>query len=227
MNRPYIICHMVESIDGRIDCSMVEHISGDEYYTTLEALDCPASIEGRVTMEHYYALPGKFEELNRTVIGKECFFRATERTDFHICPETKGTLLWESNIFEDGRPLLVITSEKTTCEYLDYLKEYGISYIVTGKEKIDLKHAMAILHDEFKVDRLAVLGGGVINGGFLEAGLIDEISLLLAPGIDGREGWRAMFDGIANQDKLPTKLKLTALERLENDVVWLRYNVLG
>ena len=28
--RPHIVCHMVASIDGRIDCAMVEKISGDE-----------------------------------------------------------------------------------------------------------------------------------------------------------------------------------------------------
>ena len=51
--RPYVICHMVASIDGRIDCSMVDKISGEEYYTALEQLDCPSLLEGRVTMEHY------------------------------------------------------------------------------------------------------------------------------------------------------------------------------
>ena len=44
---------MVASIDGRIDCSMVDKISGEEYYTALEQLDCPSLLEGRVTMEHY------------------------------------------------------------------------------------------------------------------------------------------------------------------------------
>ena len=40
--KPYVICHMVASIDGRIDCSMVDKISGEEYYTALEQLDCPS-----------------------------------------------------------------------------------------------------------------------------------------------------------------------------------------
>lgn len=34
--KPYVICHMVASIDGRIDCSMVDKISGEEYYTALD-----------------------------------------------------------------------------------------------------------------------------------------------------------------------------------------------
>ena len=84
---------------------------------------------------------------------------------------------------------------------------------------------MDTLGGEFGVKRLAVLGGGLINGGFLAAGLIDEVSLLLAPGIDGREGWRTMFDGISDQTKMPTKLKLQSVERLENDILWIKYEL--
>ena len=225
MSRPYIICHMVESIDGRIDCGMVDKISGDEYYTTLDSLKCKASVEGRVTMEHYYALPEKFLAEDNTPIGKKETFRATGRNDFHICPDSHGTLQWESGIMEDGRPLMILTSENAPAEYITYLREKGISYIATGKDGIDLADAMDTLGSDFGVRRLAVLGGGLINGGFLAAGLIDEVSLLLAPGIDGREGWRAMFDGIADQSKLPTKLKLQSVEKLENDVIWIKYIV--
>lgn len=225
MEIPYIICHMVESIDGRIDCSMVDKISGDEYYTTLRSLDCPASVEGRITMEHYYALPGKFEAGDSPRVGKETFFKAGDRNDFHICPDSKGVLMWESATMEDGRPLLILTSENATESYLAYLREKGISYIAKGDKEVDLAGTVRILRREFGVERLAVLGGGIINGGFLAAGLIDEVSLLLAPGIDGREGWRAMFDGIADQSKKPTKLSLQSVEKLENDVIWIKYRV--
>lgn len=217
---------MVESIDGRIDCGMVDKISGDEYYTTLEALHCPASIEGRVTMEHYYAQPGRFAAKDITPAGRPSVNKATDRHDFHICPDTNGSLLWENCTMDDGRPLLVLTSEKATEEYIEYLKGKDISYIAIGKDAIDLPEAMNALRREFGVERLAVLGGGLINGGFLAAGLIDEVSLLLAPGIDGRTGWRAMFDGIADQTKQPTKLAIQSVERLDNDVLWIRYNVI-
>ena len=33
MNKPYIVCHMMTSVDGRIDCAMTEHLPGvQEYY---------------------------------------------------------------------------------------------------------------------------------------------------------------------------------------------------
>ena len=42
MNKPYIVCHMMTSVDGRIDCAMTEHLPGvQEYYETHGALDAP------------------------------------------------------------------------------------------------------------------------------------------------------------------------------------------
>ena len=33
MIKPYIVCHMMTSVDGRIDCAMTEHLPGvQEYY---------------------------------------------------------------------------------------------------------------------------------------------------------------------------------------------------
>ena len=44
MIKPYIVCHMMTSVDGRID-AMTEHLpGGQEYYDTLDALDAPTRI---------------------------------------------------------------------------------------------------------------------------------------------------------------------------------------
>ena len=62
MIKPYIVCHMMTSVDGRIDCAMTEHLPGvQEYYDTLDALDAPTRISGRVAAELEMALPGKLE----------------------------------------------------------------------------------------------------------------------------------------------------------------------
>ena len=42
MKKPYVICHMMASIDGRIDCAMTEQIEGNSYYEALEALNLDA-----------------------------------------------------------------------------------------------------------------------------------------------------------------------------------------
>lgn len=214
---------MVASVDGRIDCSMVDRISGDEYYSALESLDCPSSVEGKVTTEHYHSLPGRYKAASNTPIGREAHYKAVAADGYQICPDTNGTLLWDA---DQPKPLLIVLSENAPAEYLDYLRDRNISYIVAGKERIDLNRAMEILGDEFGVERLAVVGGGKINGGFLSAGLIDELSLLLAPGIDGRTSQPALFDGIADRPGfLPARLALKSVETIADGVLWIKYSV--
>ncbi len=224
MNKPYIICHMMASVDGRIDCAMTEKIeSGDEYYEALNELNIATTITGRITAVMHYALPGKFED--GSPIGKEAVWKAVEADNYCVIMDTHGTLLWDS-AYSDEQPLLCIVSEEASSDYLSYLHEKGISYIATGKEHIDLHRAMEILHDTFHVERAGIVGGGKINGGFLAAGLVDEMSLMIAPGIDGRSNQPSVFDGIA-EDAEPVQLKLTAFKAYDSGTAWLRYAVLS
>lgn len=222
MIRPYIVCHMVASIDGRIDCSMVDKISGDEYYETLEKLDCPTLLEGRVTMEHYNARKELFIANDPTPFGKTTVYKAVESDEYIVAVDTHGRLRWPASEI-DGVPLICIVSEQVSQEYLEMLRNEKISYICVGHNAIDLTSAMKILRMEFGVERMAVLGGGHINGGFLGAGLIDEVSLLLAPGIDGRKGQTALFDGIEDMNRMPVRLSLESVEHVGNDTLWIRY----
>ena len=222
--KPYIICHMVASIDGRIDCSMVEKISGDEYYTTLEELGCPTLLEGRVTMQHYNARQEPFIPRNEKPIGRTDIYVAEESDAYMVSVDTWGRLRWKSNNIE-GVPLICIVSEKASEEYLETLRQQDISWIAVGKDGIDLAKAMEVLYERFGVKRLGLLGGGHINGGFLEAGLIDEVSLLLAPGIDGRTGETSLFDGISDKGRMPVQLRLEQVKKLKNDVLWIRYKL--
>lgn len=53
MKKPYIICHMMISIDGRIDCAMTSKLPGvNDYYTTLDEISLlvGAGIDGRGSM---------------------------------------------------------------------------------------------------------------------------------------------------------------------------------
>ena len=148
----------------------------------------------------------------------------TGLTGRKIIVDTYGKLRWQEGE-ADGHPLLCIVSEQVSEEYLETLRTLGISWIAAGAERIDLPQAMELLHEHFGVERLAIVGGGHICGSFLEAGLIDEVSIMVAPGIDGRKGQTAVFDGISRMECNPYKLKLESVEQWETDIVWLRYKV--
>ena len=55
--------------------------------------------------------------------------------------------------------------------------------------------------------------------------MIDEVSIMVAPGIDGRKGQTAVFDGIADTGCNPFRLKLESVEQWPTDIVWLRYKM--
>ena len=224
MSRPYIICHMMTSIDGRIDCAMTAQIKGvDEYYKTLDSLNAPARLSGRITAELEMALPGKFVPEKNEIFGKETFSKKKDSELLDIIVDTNGILLWDDDSKYEKHHL-IITSEKVTKEYLTYLDNKKISYIVCGKEKIDLKKAMEILFKEFNVKRLAVVGGPLINSSFLDCGILDEISILIGLGIDGRKGMPGVFDGF-NMEHPVTKLKMKECKCFESGAVWIRYTL--
>ena len=165
MKKPYIICHMMTSVDGRIDCAMTEHLPGvQEYYDTLDSLNAPTRVSGRVTAELELAGPGVFHSETVTPFGREGFSKKTAAAGYEIIAE------------------------------------------------------------QFGVERMAVVGGGHINAGFLAAGLLDEVSVLIGAGIDGRGGMPAVFDGLP-MERPVTELKLNSVRQYGSGAVWLRYAV--
>ena len=225
MNRPYIICHMMTSADGRIDCAMTEQLPGvEEYYSTLDALNAPSRVTGRVAAKLEMALHGSFQSAVSTPFDKEDFYKVAERDEYEVIVDTRGSLLWY-DCENEKRPILVLTCEGVSREYLSYLEEKHISWIACGKNKIDLGRACEILSNEFGVKRMAVVGGGHINAGFLAAGLLDEVSILIGAGIDGRGGMSAVFDGLP-KDRAVTPLKLENVQAFDSGAVWIRYKVI-
>lgn len=223
MDRPYIICHMMQSVDGRVACDMVDKISGDEYYDSLASLDCPSNVEGKTSYHLHYCGFDEFKPANPGGIDTEKWYIASKTDGYSISVDTRGVLLWDNT---DNINRLCIVSEQASPEYLAYLEDKGISYIAVGKDTVDLPRAMEILHKEFGVRRLAVVGGGKINGAFLSAGLIDELSAMIAPGIDGRMGQPALFDGIKDDERfMPEKMNLKDVKVLPNGVIWAIYSI--
>ena len=224
MKKPYIICHMMMSIDGRIDCAMTSKLRGvDNYYNTLSEINVPTTVSGRVTAELEMAEPGTFVSKNGDIYGKEGFSKKTEAAGYEVVVDTKGKLLWP-DAFGMDKPYLIVTSENVTKEYLEYLDSQNISWIACGKEHIDLARASEILATEFGVERMGIVGGPLINTGFLKAGLLDEISLLIGPGIDGRGGMPPVFDGL-DMDYDVTQLKLIDVKKFDSDAIWIRYKL--
>lgn len=213
----------MSSVDGRIDCAMTAEIDKtDAYYQALGQLNFDAVLEGRVSRKMHYALPEPFKASTPAPIGKEKFYKAHSASHYDIAIDTHGSLKWPHDA--SAINLLVITDEDCPQEYHEYLTANGISWIACGKKGIGLRRSVEILAEDFGVKRLGIVGGGHINGAFLQSGLLDEVSVMIGGGIDGRAGMAAVFDGIREKDYPPTMLTLNDVERMGN-TVWLKYTV--
>ena len=127
-----------------------------------------------------------------------------------------------------GDHVIAVLSKEVSDNYLAELREDGVSYLFADPDGSDLRGALETLGKTFGLKTLLLEGGGRINGAFLKGGLIDEISLLVYPGIDGLAGVPSIFEFIGRLDQQPAagqSLRHIGTETLKGGTVWLRYRV--
>jgi 2,5-diamino-6-(ribosylamino)-4(3H)-pyrimidinone 5'-phosphate reductase len=224
--KPYVICHMLSSIDGKIDGPALKDVTGDgEYETTGDQLGGDAWICGRVTMQKHFADEAPFVSSVRERTGPHPVHVARQANSYAISVDPHGKLQWSSNEI-DGDHLICVISEDAPRDYPEMLREKNISYIVSGSTAINFDETLNLLSVHFGIRTLLLEGGGHINGALLQAGLVDEVSLLIVPAIDGRHEIPTTFDGMTLIGDRAVPLKLKSVDRRERDALWVRYEVI-
>lgn len=234
--RPRIICHMISSIDGRLlvdrwSPSATPGYDTDSqvnmYYKAAAKLKNNGWIIGRETMERHFAKSVSRPAKSVEPVPRKAFVGNRADRNLAIVFDSKGRLHYASDTI-DGDHLVVVLGTTISDNYLAELRQQGTSYVFAGPDGRDLPRAIDTLGRVFKVESLLLEGGGIINGAFLKAGLIDEISLLIYPGIDGLAGMPSIFEYIGKDTDAPAagqSLVHKATKTLLGGVVWLRYDV--
>jgi 2,5-diamino-6-(ribosylamino)-4(3H)-pyrimidinone 5'-phosphate reductase len=227
--RPRVVCHMVTSIDGRIvvdgwpdAISASVRRQHEEVHARHEA---GGWMCGRVTMEPFARRVRPEAEVAREHRGppREDFVAEGDHRSFAFAIDPAGRLAWESNDV-GGDHVVAVLAERVSDDHLASLRRAGVSYLLAGAREVDLPLALEKIGAVFGVKTLLLEGGGRVNGGLLRAGLVDELSVLVAPVVDGRAGTPALFDLDAGA-LAPRHLELAHVERRADDVLWLRYRV--
>jgi len=224
--RPYVICHMVASLDGRILPSRwapKPDLHG-AYERIHETLGGDAWLVGRITGQEF-AKSAAYPDQTRKTFPRTPWFARRDAEAWAIVVDAQGKIAWgRSDV--GGDPIVVLLTEQVSDAHLAGLRSDGVSYVFAGHDRLDLPAALDLLARELGIKRLMLEGGGWVNGAFLRAGLVDEISLILAPAIDGRAGSPSLFDGEAADGAAPVRsLRLDHSEVLEGGSLWLRYRL--
>jgi riboflavin biosynthesis pyrimidine reductase len=223
--RPYVICHMTASLDGRTLPSRwipKTRNAGDIYERIHEKLDGDAWLVGRVTGADF-SKRGAYDAPVSAPIPRENWIFVKDADQYAIIIDAHGKVAWgRSDI--GGDPIVAVLSRSVSDRHLAGLRADKVSYIFAGETDADLNTALVALNHELGVKRLLVEGGGNINGGFLAAGLIDEISLILQPAIDGKPGAPALFE-TTDQSAAIKAIALLDCEPQPDGLIWMRYKV--
>lgn len=223
--KPYVICHMLGSVDGRIKQNIWGFKDHHKYFEeTAEKIPADAWLVGRVTMQEFSSK--RTYELNASSdIPKKDFVASQSAKKFAVVIDPSGKCFWDNNMVSTEHVIEVLT-EAVSPGYLEHLQSKNVSYIFAGEKSLDMNVVLNKLHDLFSIQTLRIDGGGHVNGSFLKANLIDEFSLVLAPVADGTIGSPTVFETEEGYgERQATRFKLKSVERIYSDFLWIRYEV--
>ena len=227
--RPYIVCHMAMSIDGKVtgDFLTTERCAtaNEEYYRIHRESHADAVACGSVTMEESFTggFSPNLSKYQKSFLPREDYVADKEATYYAVAFDRSGRLGWKESRIHDEDPgyddahIIEVLCEKVSDAYLAYLRDIGVSYIFAGRVAINIGLAMEKLHELFGIEKLMLEGGSTINGAFQREGLFDELSLVQVPMIAGSKGKPLFFESKMEEYELDT------VEQLSGGVNWLRY----
>lgn len=238
MNRPYVFCHMQVSLDGKIIGKFMDmpesKDSGKLFYDIAFGEDAHYKhqgwLSGRTTTDDnftHYKAPKLNEQA--PVVPKGDFLAEPTGNKYYISIDTSGKLGWTQNTLQYGdttAEVLEVLTEKVSNAYKAFLREKNISYVIAGKDSLDIKLLLQKLKDLFHMELVMLGGGGVLNWSFIQAGLCDEVSIVVAPTADASANSPSLFDTKENlTDDTPVSFTLKNVETKEDSTVWLTYKV--
>jgi riboflavin biosynthesis pyrimidine reductase len=224
--KPYVVCHMMSSIDGHALTDgwdrPFKKWAGELYEALAQEFRFDAWICGRVTMQEISHGDDYPRGLARTPVPRTHHFARRDAATYAVSIDPHGKVAWKSDEAL-GSHIVEVVTQAVPDDYLAYLQSIGVSYIFGGQTAIDLAQVLAILASELGVKRAIVEGGPLVSGSFVNAGLVDELSVLLLPLVDGRGEHPASFEIARNAWKTPVHFSLTSADVQDGGAVWLRY----
>lgn len=238
MKRPYIICQMITSIDGKVTG---DYLKKDNIYHFSEAFankfaeyQPDAFAAGRVSLAGNYAAnpPIDLTPFGGTDIRHDDFIANDHAGFYLVAIDAKGKLNWNTNttnsdlgdVFGNAHIVTVLT-ESVDSAYLAYLRSISVSYIFAGTDTPNFNIAVEKLYKYFGIRKMIVEGGSITNGSFAYEGLIDELSIIMVPVTEDLGDNSTLFKKSPSlSGNIPPMIcSFEKMEQLKENIIWLNY----
>ena len=221
---PKVIIYNYISLDGRINGFKADK---KLYYQLASQWSLDAVLMGTDTLLRNFNI--KSDELHESENFEVPEVDKNDSRPLLVVPDSRGRIHVWSEVIRTGlfRDILVLCSRSTPQEYLNFLDERFIKYMVIGYEKVNLGIALEEIYTQFGVKSLRVDSGGRLNGVLLRDDLVDEIYVLVHPAMVGGTSLNSIYiatDLTSTEGVLD--LKLLKMEKLKNDIILLHYRIM-
>ncbi len=220
--RPFIVVHLGATLDGRLwheeEAANPAHLA--LYDDALQAFQANAYLA---------AVPGAFSrDLQFEGPREEAddFVNLVDEGEYLVVLDPlgeSGSQKWGRLEALTGGPILVLTHAAGP-ERVQELRDQGISYIFAGEASLDLEVMAWKLKELFQIHALVVTSGDQTSQHFLDAGLMDELSLLTSPTVSNGQTPPTFASG--GPDATNAVLNLVHAQAFDSGLMWTRYQAL-
>lgn len=232
MAKPKVTLHIFSSLDGRITGSY----SGTPFATKLfdetgfgddaeQSLHFDGWIYGKNTSVEGFGVP-LAKDLPDARVPAGDYVTALGAKRYYVAIDPRGELAWQSQTTSYAgaeATVLEVLTHQASGAFRNYLRGKGIPYLIAGEKEVDFKLMLDKLGHDYERQNLMLGGGGILNWSMLDQGLVDEISLVMTPSVDGATNSARLFNSAYAGDSHAINFRPVDLRTYEDGTLWLRY----
>ncbi len=227
-NRPITTLFMLMSVDGKISTGDTDERDFDKDLKTI-----PGIMEG---LSQYYELEKQTDFVSFNTGRVMAKIGVNER-------KYEPTKINCSFVIVDHHPHLTKAGVQYLSKWLKTLylvttnpnhpakSSKADNVVVMGYPKIDFAALFQELKEKYGIERVTIQSGGTVNAELVRAGLIDQLSIVVAPCLIGGKKTSSLVDGESlktESDLLKIRpLSLISATPLNDNYVHLQYDVMN
>jgi len=145
-----------------------------------------------------------------------------------VVPDAHGEIRTWKKIIEMRNidNFLILCSRATNQEYLNFLEENNVNYMIIGFDDVNLPTALEELNIQFKVKTILVTADGMLNNRLMGDDLVEEIIILINPKLDLNNNSDSFYSFTELNEDSAYDLRLVDIKRLKNETVYLKYRIM-
>lgn len=222
---PHTIINVAMTADGKIDTFERQgaQISSDEDWERVDRLRAESDavmVGGKTLTDEDPRLTVKNPNLRRERIARGLSANPTKVgvisvVDFPL----------DGHFLSEGpAEIFIFTTQRTEIKQVKKLENLGVQVFIFGENRVDLNRMMRTLPD-FGIEKVLVEGGGTLNSALIQAGLVNEIHIYIAPLVFGGQKSPTLADGLGLTRETAIQLQRGSVTPLPGGGVIIQYRL--